>query len=287
MRSFDYFVQKIPPNAYKAAKAVFSKHIAIFIPDQYVFDRKMDVEEYHFVLCFTTPPVANIGDQEHKFKKGSLICLAPGDDILVHSDTSVPAAQYITICVQPEFMSYVYGELGFPEKLTFNSLDSGYSRYLLEALDAFIHEVQYKDQSSPLMLSSLENRVVIQLIRDAKCLLQSNEITLDSIEGIVRYAINYIETYYASNISVKDISDAIFISPSYLQKIFRKVVGKTPYQYIMVCRHRQAKHMLATTKLSMEEVARQCGFVNNAHFSTAFKHLEGISPLSFRKSMEV
>ncbi|HBN94752.1 MAG TPA: AraC family transcriptional regulator, partial [Firmicutes bacterium] len=73
-------------------------------------------------------------------------------------------------------------------------------------------------------------------------------------------------------------------SPSYMQKIFPKIVGKTPHQYIMECRHRKARELLVKTKVSMEEVARQCGFVNSSHFSTTFKQAEDISPFAYRKA---
>lgn len=53
----------------------------------------------------------------------------------------------------------------------------------------------------------------------------------------------------------------------------------------MDCRHRKAKEMLEITGASIEEIARQCGFVNNAHFSTAFKQKEGMPPLVYKKSL--
>lgn len=49
-------------------------------------------------------------------------------------------------------------------------------------------------------------------------------------------------------------------------------------------RHKKAKELLETTSASIEDIARQCGYVNNAHFSTTFKQKEGISPLIYKKS---
>lgn len=286
MKAFDYFIRKSQRSVSRGTRCAFSKHMAVFIFEHYEFELRLDVEEYFFALCFTTPPPATIRGRKYQFQKGSLICLAPGDDILVHSGSPAAAVHYIAVRVLPEFLNNVYRRLGFSGNLEFDRMHSRYSRFLLEALDALIHEVVHQDKASSLMLNSLENQIAIQLIRDAKCMHQPAKAALGSAEDITRRAINYIEIYYPSRITIKDISDAIFVSPSYLQKIFPRFVGKTPYQYLMECRHRQAKHMLATTQLSMEEVARQCGFVNGAHFSTAFKQMEGISPLTFRKSLE-
>lgn len=284
MRGFDYFVEKIPPNIYDQTRAIVSKNVAIFVPDSYVVGIKMEVEEYHFIICFETPPLATINGCEYQFKKGSLICLAPGDDILVHSAGKQEPAQYMSICVLPAFMEGVFLELGGVGKLEFGTYDKRYSYFLLEALDALIHEHTHYGQDSPLMVASLENRVAIQLIRDGRRPSHlKDHATQPYLENIVSKACKYIELYYTSNITVKDISDAIFVSPSYLQKIFPKTVGKTPHQYIMECRHRKACALLIKTNLSMEEVARQSGFVNSSHFSTTFKAVEGISPLAYRK----
>lgn len=284
MRDFDYFVEKIPPTIYDRTRAVFSKNIAIFLPDSYVVSKRLEVEEYHFVICFETPPLATIKGQDYQFKKGSLVCLAPGDDILVHPLPKHEPVKYMSICVLPGFMGEVCLALGLPEKLEFSVPDNRYSHLLLEALDALIHEIMHHDNSSPLMISSLENRIAIQLVRDAKQTARWVDGTQPHLENIVHKACRFIETYFTSNITVKDISDAIFVSPSYLQKIFPKIVGKTPHQYIMECRHRKACGMLVRTNISMEEVARQCGFVNNSHFSTTFKQVEGLSPSAYRKA---
>jgi AraC-like DNA-binding protein len=181
-------------------------------------------------------------------------------------------------------MDEVYGEQGDPGPLQFSSLDNKYSYFLLEALDALIYEITHHGHASSLMVTSLENRIAIQLIRDGKPALRWSEGADPHLESIVQKACKYIEAYYTSNITVKDISDAIYVSPSYLQKIFPKIVGQTPHQYIMECRHRKACGMLVKTKASMEEVARQCGFVNSSHFSTTFKQVEGVSPLAYRKA---
>lgn len=282
-KNFDYFVQKIPANIHDNTRSIFTEHLALFIPEKFVMDKPMYVEEYHFVICFTTPPLAIIRGAEYQFARGSLICLAPGDDILVHAPDQPLSVKYMTICVNPQFMQNVHVQTGGKDVLRFASFDSRFSYLLLEALEALIHEVVTYGTSNSLMMTSLENRIAIQLLRDSKSEfsdLKQNQHMQENVEK----ALKYIETYYASNITINDICEAIYISPPYLQKIFVKYVGKTPYQYIMECRHQKAKELLETTSVSVEEIARQCGFVNHAHFSTTFKKMQGVSPLAFRKT---
>lgn len=283
-KNFDYFVKKIPVNIHNNTKSIITAHIAIFIPEQFVIDKKMSVEEYHFVICYTTPPPATIGSKEYQFKKGSLICMAPGDEIMVHSLNSSSPAKYMTICVNKEFMQNIYLQMGGKGNLSFKKLDNTYSYQLLEGIEALIYEVVHYEETNPLMIESLENRIAIQLLRDSNSEFNVAANRQHNPQDNVQMALKYIETYYCSNITIKDICDAIYISPPYLQKIFLESVGETPYQYIMECRHRKAKEMLETTDDSIEEIARQCGFVNSSHFSTSFKQKEGVSPLVYRKS---
>lgn len=282
-KSFDYFVKKIPVNIHNNTKSIITKRIAIFIPEKFVINKKMCVEEYHFVICFTTPPRATIRSKEHQFKKGSLICMAPGDDILVHPSKSSSPAKYMTICVNKEFMQNIYLQTGGAGNLSFKKLDTTYSYHLLEGVGALTYEVLNYEETNHLMIESLENRIAIQLLRDASFKFNTSGDNSKTSRDNVQKAVKYIETYYSSNIMIKDICDAIYISAPHLQKIFLKYVGITPYQYIMDCRHRKAKEMLKNTCVSIEEIAMQCGFVNSAHFSTAFKQREGMPPLSYKK----
>lgn len=285
-KSFDYFVKKIPVDIHSNTKSIITDNIAIFMPEQFVVNEKMVVEEYHFVICFTTPPRATICQKEYLFKKGSLICMAPGDDILVHPLKSSSPAKYMTVCVNTDFMQKIYSQTGGKEKLLFRKPNNTYSHQLLEGIEALIHEVINYEASNPLMIESLENRLAIQLLRDSSpdfiSPLNNRQIHQDNVQK----AIKYIEAYYSSNITIRDICNAVYISPPHLQKIFLKQVGKTPYQYIMECRHLKAKELLETTDTPIETIARQCGFVNSAHFSTSFKQKESLSPLGYRKSFK-
>lgn len=290
-KNFDYFVEKIPVDIHNNTRSIISTHIAIFIPEEFVMGRKMSVEEYHFVICYTTPPLATIGSRdgsrEHQFRRGSLICMAPGDDILVHSSDCSSPAKYLTILVNKEFLQDIYLRVGGDGKLLFKRLDNMYSYQLLEGVEALIYEVLNYRETNPLMIESLENRIAIQLLRDSNQELDVVTTKPSVPQDDVQKAIRCIETYYSSNITVKDISDAIYVSSSHLQKLFLRYVGKTPYQYIMEYRHMKAKEMLETADGSIEEVARQCGFVSSAHFSNAFKQREGVSPLAYRKSLAI
>jgi AraC-like DNA-binding protein len=278
-KSFDSFVKKIPVNIHNNTKSIFTGSMAVFIPGEFVIGRPMRAGEYQFVICFTTPPRAVIGSREYSFKKGSLICMAPGDEITVCPPDRPSPVKYLTICVNPAYMRDIYTRAGGEGELIFGKPDSIYSHRLLEGIEALIREVSDYDPAIPLMIESMENRIAIQLLRDSGALGNNKPL-----RNTVGEAIGFIETYYSSNITVKNISDAVYVSPPHLQRIFLSQTGITPYRYVMDCRHRKAKEMLESTAAPVKEIAERCGFVNAAHFSTSFKQREGVSPLVYKKT---
>lgn len=73
------------------------------------------------------------------------------------------------------------------------------------------------------------------------------------------------------------------VSYSTLRTAFRTETGMTLGQYRLGLRMAEASRLLRQTSLPVSAVAEHCGFCNQKHFSTLFKHKTGISPLACRK----
>ncbi len=70
----------------------------------------------------------------------------------------------------------------------------------------------------------------------------------------------------------------------HLNRMFLKHVGKTVHQYIIDTRTHTAKRMLATSDLSISDIAELTGFNSPTHFCSCFKAKTGISPAHYRES---
>lgn len=84
-------------------------------------------------------------------------------------------------------------------------------------------------------------------------------------------------------ISVKKLSDILFISSDYLRHLFKEVTHDSPIQYILQIRMQNAQKLLSTTDLPVYEVAEKSGFTDCFHFSRMFKKATGFTPTQFRK----
>ena len=105
----------------------------------------------------------------------------------------------------------------------------------------------------------------------------------NKLKEVIQAAINYIDTNYERDISLKDISKYVFLSPSYFAKAFKDVTGKSPINFLIQVRLNRAKELLSETQQKVYEIAIGVGFSNQQRFNEIFKKYTGITPLQYRK----
>lgn len=94
----------------------------------------------------------------------------------------------------------------------------------------------------------------------------------------------YINRHLAEELNVGNIAAVLKVSGSNLRMVFRRETGTSIGRYIIRQRMNRAKHLLAATNKSVEEIAGLCGYASLVSFSLFFKRNSGQSPLNFRNS---
>lgn len=94
----------------------------------------------------------------------------------------------------------------------------------------------------------------------------------------------YISENYYKKISVKELSDYVHYSSSYIIKLFKEKKGITITEYLVSLRIDKAKELLEYTSKSIQEISRELGYKSPYYFSNQFKKLTGKSPRSYRKT---
>ena len=87
--------------------------------------------------------------------------------------------------------------------------------------------------------------------------------------------------------TVQYLAQQLHVSPSYLSDMLRTLTGQSAQQHIHDKLIAQAKEQLATTALSVSEVAYALGFEHPQSFSRFFKIKTALSPLAFRRSFQL
>ncbi|WP_437992548.1 AraC family transcriptional regulator [Sorangium sp. So ce145] len=74
------------------------------------------------------------------------------------------------------------------------------------------------------------------------------------------------------------------LSPFHFLRVFGKVVGVTPHQYLVRARLRRAARLLADSARSITDIALDVGFGDLSNFVRTFRRAAGVSPRGFRKA---
>jgi transcriptional regulator GlxA family with amidase domain len=93
----------------------------------------------------------------------------------------------------------------------------------------------------------------------------------------------YVDAHLGSRLNVHALSRIVGLSASQFSRTFHKAVGVSPHRYVVQCRVIRARELLATTRLSLTEIALTIGFADHSHFSRRFHEFTGVPPREFRK----
>lgn len=95
--------------------------------------------------------------------------------------------------------------------------------------------------------------------------------------------IEYARTHPASPLTIDHLAAIGESSAATVHRHFQRFLGISPYQFIAGLRIEQARHLLRTTRLPVNEVGRRVGFGDPFHFSRFYKGQTGLSPLAYRQ----
>lgn len=92
----------------------------------------------------------------------------------------------------------------------------------------------------------------------------------------------YINDHFHQKVNLQEIADQNYINRHTLSLAFKDIVGISFKEYLILFRITEAKKLLITTNLSIEEIADQVGYTNVNNFIRIFKSKESITPNKYR-----
>ena len=158
-----------------------------------------------------------------------------------------------------------------------SSVEAGFSRVGFAAarlLDRLLRGEKLDEHEKHLVIQPLG--IVKRLSTD---LLAVNDPQLSE-------AIRFIRENACNPCSVDDVAQVLAISRRSLEQRFVKVLGRTPGEEIMRIRMDTAKRLLRQREISLREVAKLCGFSGDSTLVRAFHHVEGTTPLAYRRAAQ-
>ncbi len=118
-------------------------------------------------------------------------------------------------------------------------------------------------------------------------LLQNGQLQNTSVQNKGSSAIkvlqSYIETNFNQEITLKDLSDQVYLNPKYICELFKKEIGMNFNDYLTQKRIEKAKLYLMNPCNRISEISAMVGYNDNKYFSRLFKKIVGVNPSQFRK----
>lgn len=92
----------------------------------------------------------------------------------------------------------------------------------------------------------------------------------------------FVDAHAHEALDLSGMANEVGLSPFHFLRLFAKVVGVTPHQYLVQARLRRAVHLLTLGTHTVTEVAYEVGFGDLSNFVRTFHRAASISPGRFR-----
>jgi len=99
----------------------------------------------------------------------------------------------------------------------------------------------------------------------------------------VMEVVSFLNQHFYEPINLDKLADKFHIEKTYLCKVFKKTLGLTIWDYLMMLRVEKACTMLITTNDKIIDIALASGFGGIANFERVLKKITGCSPTAYRK----
>ncbi len=96
--------------------------------------------------------------------------------------------------------------------------------------------------------------------------------------------IRYIVQNLSQKITVEELAASVHLHPDYFSRLFLEILGVRPLDFINNKRMERAQFLLATTSMTISEIAMQVGIPNFSYFSRLFKRKFNTTPAVYRKT---
>lgn len=161
-----------------------------------------------------------------------------------------------------------------------------------ERLDALLHEfvseLAAEKPGKEIVMHALVEQTLVHVLRNYSTPRLSEELELSRVGLIdrrIRRSIELMHTQIDQDLTLKTLAAASYLSPFHFARLFKKLTGTSPHNYLAGIRATRAQLLLAETDLSVTEIGARVGYLSGSHFTKAFRIATGATPREFRKAL--
>jgi len=125
------------------------------------------------------------------------------------------------------------------------------------------------------------------LIYEIICMLATEQLNHETgrKHPLIEKSITYMNAnLYNSSLLLSEVAKQSDISFNHFRKLFKEQYGITPIEYVTNERLTKAKKLLIHSPMTIDEIAKSCGFNSSVYFYRIFKKNTGVTPSDYRKT---
>ena len=115
------------------------------------------------------------------------------------------------------------------------------------------------------------------------CADSYHNVISKKFETRINKVCTYIQNHYSKSISLKQVSDLVFMTESNFCKFFKKATSTTFSDYLNDLRINEACHLLLYSEDTVSKIAHDCGFESLSYFNRVFLRKKQLTPSGFSR----
>lgn len=100
----------------------------------------------------------------------------------------------------------------------------------------------------------------------------------------IREILLYINQHFRENLSLQQVADNVYLSKSYVSRLFKEQTGTDFSDYLRAIRIEKARFLLLSTDYSITQISESCGFANINTMTANFKAQYNQTPSEYKKN---
>jgi AraC family transcriptional regulator len=191
----------------------------------------------------------------------------------------------VSLIIDPRFVADVV-EDGLPsDRIAFVTMDSVADSVIADYATTFRAELTADAPNGVLYAEALTVGLVLHLLAKygvAKLKMPSPRGKLTSFQ--LRSVVEFIRSQLDNDVSLMALAACAHVSPFHFARLFRATVGVPPHQFVLRLRVQRARRLIKAGQLTLAQIAIECGFHDQPHFTRAFHRVFRMTPAMYQRT---
>lgn len=282
-------IEQLVNNRLPEQKVVVGEELSLspvknFI-DELVANEPRKLQRAAIVLCTSGSCRVKINLEEYEIKAPQLVTLMPGQVFELLSD--IDTIEGYVISLSKRFIDMI-NLPGWQHQYMnmFNNPITDIDQDMFASLRIF-YSILYRavtNDKNPFRLQIIENLISVFYYGGVSSFDTEVETNLKYKNHIVDHFLELVQQHYREERLIQYYAGRLCITPKYLSKLVKDHTGRAAADWIEQHVILDARALLHSTDLSIQQIATTLNFPNQSFFGKYFKRATGVSPKQYRTS---